>query len=60
MLPQNQSMVLGMEQIVPAMLLSPSRFSDLSGFVDYSAIVADPQTAGKSVSTYLNLANCFL
>jgi hypothetical protein len=52
MLPQNQHMVLKMmKEIVPADC-SPD-MSDLSAFVDYTAIVASQHTACKSTLTYL-------
>jgi hypothetical protein len=55
MLPPNKRMVLNMEHIVPATAISPSSLSTLSGFVDYTAVVASQRAAGKSTSTYLNL-----
>jgi hypothetical protein len=52
MLPQNQHMVLKMmKDIVPADR-DPDMFA-LSRLVDYTAIVADQQTASKSTLTYL-------
>jgi hypothetical protein len=55
----NKCMVLHMEQGVPLTTISQSNQSTLSGTVDYTAIVTDEQIAGKSVSVYLSLANCF-
>lgn len=54
MLPPNQRMVLSMEHAVPATTISPSSLSTLSGFVDYTAVVASQRAAGKSASTHLN------
>ena len=54
MLPPNQRMVLTMEHAVPAITISPSSLSTLSGFVDYTAVVASQRAAGKSSSTHLN------
>ncbi|KAI0248035.1 hypothetical protein BJV78DRAFT_849657 [Lactifluus subvellereus] len=45
MLPPNQRMVLNMEHVVPATTISPSSLSTLSGFVDYTAIVASQRAA---------------
>lgn len=47
MLPPNQRMVLNMEHVVPATTISPSSLSTLSGFVDYTAVVASQRAAGK-------------
>jgi len=61
MLPPNKRMVLNMEHVVPATTINPSSLSTLSGFVDYTAVVANQRAAGKSASTYLNRpAHCFL
>jgi hypothetical protein len=61
MLPPDKRMVLNMEHIVPATTISPSSLSALSGFVDFTAIVASQRDAGTSASTYLNRpAHCFL
>ena len=54
MLPPDKRMVLNMEYIIPATTISPSSLSTLSGLIDYTAVVASQQTAGKSASTYLN------
>ena len=54
MLPPNKRMVLNMEHVVPATAISPSSLSTLSGFVDYTAVVASQRAAGKSDSTYLD------
>jgi hypothetical protein len=54
MLPPNQRMVLNMEHVVPATTISPSGLSTLSGFVDYTAIVASQRAAGKSASAHLS------
>ena len=53
MLPRNQRMVLNMVHAVPA-TTSSSSLSTLSGFVDYTAVVASQRMAGKSVPTHLN------
>jgi hypothetical protein len=55
MLPENQRMVLSMEHVVPATTVSPSSLSTLSGFVDYTAVVASQRAAGKP-QTYLDLS----
>jgi hypothetical protein len=61
MLPPNKRMVLNMEHAVPSTTISPSSLSTLSGFVDYTAVVASQRTAGKYASMYLTrLAHCFL
>ena len=61
MLSPNKRMVLNMEHVVPATTISPSSLSTLSGFVDYTAIVASERIAGKSALTYLNRqVHCFL
>ena len=54
MLSPNKRMVLNMEHVVPATTISPSSLSTLSGFVDYTAIVASQHVAGGSALTYLN------
>lgn len=54
MLPPDKHMVVNMEQNVPTTTISPSSFSTLSGFVDYTAIIASESTAGKFALTYLN------
>ena len=51
MLPPNQRMVLNMEHAVPVTTISPST---LSGFVDYTAVVASQRAAGKSVPIHLD------
>ena len=51
MLSPDQRMVLNMEHAVPATTISPST---LSGFVDYTAVVASQRAAGKSTLTHLN------
>jgi hypothetical protein len=57
LLPPNQCMALSMEHIVPASSLSS--LSTLSGLVDYTAIVASQDIAGKFCLTFLNcLAYC--
>jgi hypothetical protein len=48
MLPPNKRMVLKIEHVVPATTISPSSLSTLSGFVDYTAVVASQRHAGKS------------
>ena len=53
MLPPNQRMALNVEHAVPATTISPSNLSTLSGFVDYTAIVASQRAAGKFASTHL-------
>ncbi|KAF8332431.1 hypothetical protein F5887DRAFT_996797 [Amanita rubescens] len=45
MLSPNKRMVLNMEHVVPATTISPSSLSTLSGFVDYTAIVASQRVA---------------
>jgi len=45
MLPPNKRMVLNMEHAVPSTTISPSSLSTLSGFVDYTAVVASQRTA---------------
>ncbi len=61
MLSPNKRMVLNMEHVVPTSTISPSSLSTLSGFVDYTAIVASQRVAGKSALTYLNRqVHCFL
>jgi len=60
MLPPDKRMVLSMEHAVPATTISPSSLSSLSGFVDYTAVVASQRAAGKSVSTYLNCLAHFI
>jgi len=54
MLSPGQGMVLNMEHLVPPTPVSPSSLSTLSGIVDYTAIIASKEVAGKSVLTYLN------
>jgi hypothetical protein len=61
MLSPDKRMVLNMEHVVPSATISPSSLSTLSGFVDYTAIVASQRVAGKSALAYLNRqAHCFL
>ncbi len=61
MLSPNKRMVLNMEHIVPATTINPSSMSTLSGFVDYTAVVASQRVAGKSPLVYLYCqAHCFL
>ncbi|KAI0296535.1 hypothetical protein B0F90DRAFT_1745189 [Multifurca ochricompacta] len=45
MLSQDKHMVVNMEHVVPATTISPSSLSTLSGFVDYTAIVASQRVA---------------
>ena len=47
MLPPERCMVLNMEHTVPAMNANPSSFFTLSGFVDYTAVVANLEDPGK-------------
>ena len=54
MLPPDRRMVLNMKHVVPATTISPSSLSTLSGFVDYTAIVASQRAAGRSAPTHLN------
>ncbi|KAH9979063.1 hypothetical protein BGW80DRAFT_1222200 [Lactifluus volemus] len=49
MLPPNKRMALIMEHIVPAATIDPSSLSSLSGFVDYTAIVASHCVARNSL-----------
>lgn len=61
MLPSDKRMVFGMERAVSATTVSPSSLSTLSGFTNYTAIVARQRAAGKSASTYFKRsAHCFL
>ncbi|KAG2356625.1 hypothetical protein BDR07DRAFT_1491663 [Suillus spraguei] len=43
MLPDNKTMILNMEQVVPAMAITPSSFRTIGGFVDYTVIVVFKQ-----------------
>ena len=54
MLPPNQRMVLSIKHIVPATTIRPSSLPTLSGFVDYTAIVASQRVVGKSALTYFH------
>ncbi|KAF8237674.1 hypothetical protein L208DRAFT_1421509 [Tricholoma matsutake] len=51
MLPPNQRMVLSMEHAVPATTISPSSLSTLSGFVDYTAVVASQRAAANFLTS---------
>ena len=47
MLPPNQHMVLNVEHTIPATTINASSLSTLSGFVDYTAVVAGQRDAGS-------------
>ncbi|KAH7910224.1 hypothetical protein BJ138DRAFT_1009256 [Hygrophoropsis aurantiaca] len=51
MLPPNKRMVLNMEHVVQATTASPSSLSSLSGFVDYTAVVASQCDAAIFMKT---------
>ncbi|KIJ51002.1 hypothetical protein M422DRAFT_204014 [Sphaerobolus stellatus SS14] len=51
MLPEAKRMVLNMEHAVPATTISPSSLRTLSGFVDYTAVVASERTADFFLTT---------
>jgi hypothetical protein len=54
MLSPNEGMVLNMEHVVPATTIDPSSLATLSGFVDYTAMVANEDFTGKSALAYLD------
>lgn len=60
MVPLDQHMVLNLEQVVPAMTITPSSLLTISEVVDYSVVVAHQNTAGKFASIYNHLAHCIL
>ena len=54
MLPLDKRMVLNIERATPTVPVSPTSFVTLSGFIAYTAAVADPMHAGKSTLTSFN------
>ena len=48
MLPEAKRMILNMEHVGPTTNISPLSLQTLSGFVDYTAVVASERTAGRS------------
>jgi hypothetical protein len=48
LMPDGYKIVLDPEFIVPTTLLSSAQYSDISGVVDYAALVAKEDVAGKS------------
>lgn len=48
MLPPDQQMILNLEHTIPATSASPSSQLSLSGYIDYTAVVANLRDAGKS------------
>ena len=54
MLPPDKRIVVSMEHGIPFTTIIPSSLATLSGIGDYTAVVANRRSAGKSISTYLN------
>ena len=55
LLPDGYRLILDPEYSIPSTLLHSSQYSDISGVVDYAALVTKEADAGKFLSFFLQL-----